>query len=164
METPLQSFEPYLYGVNTLTIVFLTLTLLFAIALFFQNKKKVPYYEKNRKRVFSMLLFFGLLIFGVTGILNLINTWKLKTVKFYNASIETPQGNIKYDDIQSAYIFMDKPLLINQNGNQTSNNKNKRMLIIEEYNRKTHVLSEENYPIENILELLNQIRKKKESK
>ena len=161
METPIRSFEPYLYGVNTLTIVFLTITLLFAIALYFQNKKKVPYYEKSRKRVFSMLLFFGLIIFGVTGILNLVNTWKLKTVKFYSASIETPQGKINYDDIQSAYIFMDQPLLINQNPDQPAPINNKRMLIIEEYNRKTHVLSEENYPIENILELLNQIRKKK---
>ena len=159
MESPLHSFEPSLYGFNSLTILFFTLTLIFGIALYFQNKRKVPYYEKSRKRVFSMLLFFGILLFGSTGILNLVNTWKLKTINFYSTSIETPQGKISYEDIQSAYIFVDKPILINQN-NQPNPPQNKRMLIIEEYNRKTHVLAEENYPIEDILKLLNQLRKK----
>jgi len=160
METPLRSFEPYLYGINILSIIFLSLTLIFAILLYFQNKKKVPYYEKKRKRVFSMLLAFGVMIFSVTTILNMVNTWNLKTVKFYSNAIETPMGKVEFDDIQSAYIFVDKPILLTQN-NEQPKSKNSRMLIIEEYSRKTHVLSEENYPIENILELLNQIRKKK---
>jgi len=161
METPLKTFDPYLYGVNLLTIIFLLITLVFAFLLFFQNKRKVPYYEKKRKRLYSMLLFFGLIIFGVTALLNLFNTWKLKTVKFYSSSIETPQGRINYDDIQSAYIYVDKPVLMNPNPNQKQpTNQNKRLLIIEEYNRKTHVLSEENYSIVEILKMLKQQTKK----
>ena len=159
METPLHSFEPSLNEFNSLTLLFFSLTLIFGIALYFQNKRKVPYYEKSRKRVFSMLLFFGLILFGATGILNLANTLRLKTVNFYANAIETPQGKISYDDIRSAYIFMDKPLLMNQN-DQPAPPQNNRMLIIEEYSRKTHVLSEENYQIEDILKTLKQIRKK----
>ena len=161
MESPIQSFEPYLYGINTLTFIFLSLTLLLIILLFFQNKKKVPYFEKKRKRMYSMLIFFGILICGTTGLLNLVNSFNLKTVKFYSNSIETPQGKINYDDIQSSYIYVDKPLLMSQNNQQASSPKQNRILIIEEYSRKTHVLSEENYQIEEILESLNKIRKKK---
>ena len=162
MEAPLHSFDPSLYGINNMSIVFITLTVITGVILYFQNKKKVPYYEKKRKRVFSMLLFFCLIVFGATGILNLVNTWNLKTVKFYESSIETPQGRINYDDIQAAYIYVDKPPLMGPNNNdQQPTPQNNKMLIIEEYSRKTHVLSEENYQINDILDVLNQFRKKK---
>jgi len=160
MESPLHSFEPSLYGINTLTIVFLSLTFLLAVLLYFQNKKKVPYYEKKRKRLYSMLLFFGILIFGTTGLLNFANSLNLKTVKFYSDNIETPQGRIKYDDIQSAYIYVDKPFTLTQNSQNPSSTKKRRLLIIEEYSKKTHVLSEENYQVDEILTTLKKISKK----
>lgn len=160
MESPLHSFEPSLYGINTLTIVFLSLTFLLAVLLYFQNKRKVPYYEKKRKRLYSMLLFFGILIFGTTGLLNFVNSLNLKTVKFYSNLIETPQGRISYDDIQSAYIYVDKPFTLTQTPDQPTATKNRRLLIIEEYNKKTHVLSEENYQLEEILTTLKKFAKK----
>jgi len=160
MESPIHSFEPSLFGINSLTIVFLSLTFLLLILLYFQNKKKVPYYEKKRKRLYSMLIFFGILIFGTTALLNFVNSLNLKTVKFYSDNIETPQGRIGYDDIRSAYVYVDKPFTITQNNPKTSGLKERRLLIIEEYNKKTHVLSEENYQIDEILTTLKSFRKK----
>jgi len=108
-----------------------------------------------------MLIFFGILIFGTTGLLNFVNSLNLKTVKFYSDNIETPQGRISYDDIRSAYVYVDKPFTITQNNPKTSASKDRRLLIIEEYNKKTHVLSEENYKIDEILTTLKSFRKKK---
>ena len=107
-----------------------------------------------------MLLFFGILIFGTTGLLNFVNSLNLKTVKFYSDILETPQGRISYDDIQSAYIYVDKPFTLTQTPDQPTATKNRRLLIIEEYNKKTHVLSEENYQLEEILTTLKKFAKK----
>ena len=154
METPIHIFEPDTTLNTTISLIFGALTVLLIWGLWYIQNREMTAAHQKRKGLYSIWLFFGLLICGGTLLFNLIYGWGLRPVQFFEHAVELPEGKILYEDIQQAYIHQDKNILV-----QTPS-KNDQLLVIVEFSRKTHVLSEKNYPIGEIIKRLEERRKK----
>jgi len=100
------------------------------------------------RSLLALLSFILALVAGGTAIFSKLTSEKIGTVRLGEDSLETPYGKTQLEDIRDAYIEMDqRPSLLNP-GRQSDR---VRLLIILEDDGKTHVLSEANYPIEEIL-------------
>jgi len=148
MQDPIQTFEPFNLGLSNAFLISVLVVALSALFIFFNSRRKVAYYEKKMKQLFSMLAFFALLIAASTAFFSWWNSQKIKTVKIYKDRIEIPTGEVRLKNIHSAYIYLNEqkgPF----SGSLTSDTT--KLLIIEEVNGMRHVLSEENYEIKGML-------------
>jgi len=156
MEQPIAVFEPIRSGNYNITIISLLIAAIALVFLLYNLKKDVTYKYKNYKQLFSLLAFFVIIISATTTFFSFWAAQKFTAVKVFPDSIETGFGKAKFDEINKVYIHNDqqKSLLTNAfEGDIT------RILIIEEIDRKTHALSEENYDIDSLLKVLNTIKK-----
>ena len=156
MEQPIAVFEPMRSGNYNIVIIGLLIAAIALVFLIYNLKKDVSYKFKNYKQLFSLLAFFVIIISGTTSFFSFWAVQKFTPVKVFQDSIETSFGIAKFDEINKVYIHNDqqKSLLTNAfEGDIT------RILIIEEIDRKTHALSEENYDIDSLLKILNTIEK-----
>ncbi len=151
MDTPIYIFEPITFKANVITVIFTILSLVILGIIIFLNKREMSYDEAKRRGLYSILLGIALLLTTSTAVLNFWNSLKFKTIKLYKDSIETPRGKVAYEDIQNAYIYIDKPMTISTPPPDSLMNYD-RLLILEQFDKTSHVMSEENYPIEDILE------------
>ena len=111
-------------------------------------KGKALISNRNYRLLTTMLLFFVFLIAGSTAFFSQLFMYKVGPVNITESSITTPYGKVAFEDILNASIQVDKqPSIINPNITR----KSTRLLIIEEKDGGTHVLPEENYPIQEIL-------------
>ncbi len=108
---------------------------------------------KNRQRniIIAMLLFFLGMIAAGTSFFTFWTQQKTGPVLIYADAVETTFGKSYFQDIKNASITVA--------GNQSLINPNQqrgatRLLLIEQHNGKAHVLSEENYKIEAVLNKL----------
>jgi hypothetical protein len=109
--------------------------------------------DYNYRLLFAMLLFFVAMIAAGTAFYTHLTASKLGPVRFFTEGLSTPYGSVRYDDIKDAYIETDQErALINPN----QINRRTRILIIEERQDKLHLLSEINYPVEEIFRVLKQ--------
>lgn len=122
----------------------LTVCVLAAGATFlFLRKSKGAY-----RSLLALLSFILALLAGGTALFSKLTSEKMGTVRLSEGYLETPYGKTQLDDIRDAYIEMDqRPSLLNPG----RSSDRIRLLIILENDGKTHVLSEANYPIEEIL-------------
>lgn len=101
----------------------------------------------------AMLLFFVFLIASATAFFSFWSARKTGPVRLYADAIETPYGRAAFADIRNAYIEEEKEKsFINPNIVTGS----VKLLIIEEYDGKAHVLSEEHYPLPRIMDSLRE--------
>lgn len=159
MEIPIHIFEPITFKATLITVIFSLLSIGIVGFLIFLNKKEMSYDEAKRRGLYSILLGIALLLTTSTAILNFWNSLKFTPIKLYKDSIETPRARVAYEDIQNAYIYIDKPMTITTPPADSLMNYD-RLLILEEFNKTSHVMAEENYPIEDILEKLRSLAEK----
>lgn len=114
---------------------------------------KLEVADRNRRLLLAMLLFFTVLIAGGTAFFSWLTSYRIDTVTLYSRGLTTPYGTVAYEDIRDAYIRKEEQRsFVNPDIVRSST----RLLIIEERDGKTHVLSEENYALEPIFSTLRQ--------
>ncbi len=163
MEVPIHIFEPITFKATLITVIFTFLSISILGLLYYLNKKEMNYDQAKRRGLYSILLGIALLLTTSTAILNFWNSFEFKPIKLYQNAIETPRGKVNYEDIQNAYIYIDKPMTITTPPADSLMNYD-RLLILEEFDKTSHVMAEENYPIEDILEKLRLLAEKSKTK
>lgn len=156
MEQPIAVFEPIRSGNYNVVIISLTIAAFALAFLIFNTKKKGALKVRGYQQLFSLLLFFVIIISGVTAFFSFWAAQKFTTVKVFPNAIETGFGKADFDNILKIYIHKDQqksPLTGALQGAVI------RILIIEERDRKTHVLSEENYQIDSLMYVLESLKK-----
>lgn len=159
MEVPIHIFEPITIKATLITIIFAFLSIGILGFLIFLNKKEMSYDEAKRRGLYSILLGIALLLTTSTAILNFWNSLKFTPIKLYKDSIETPRGKVAYENIQNAYIYIDRPMTITTPPSDSLMSYD-RILVLEEFDKTSHVMAEENYPIEDILEKIKSLAEK----
>jgi hypothetical protein len=107
--------------------------------------------DRNRMLLLAMLAFFAFIIAGGTAFFSWWSARKVGPVSVFADAIETPYGKANFADIRNAFIETEtERSLLNANITTAS----VRLLIIEEKDGRTHVLSETNYPIDAVLAAL----------
>jgi hypothetical protein len=159
MEIPVHIFEPVTFQATLITTIFTFLSIGILGLLFFLNKKEMSYDQAKRRGLYSILLGIALLLTSSTAVLNFWNSLKFTSIKLYQDSIETPRGKVAYEDIQNAYIYIDRPMTITTPPADSLMSYD-RLLVLEEFDKTSHVMAEENYPIEDILEKIKAMAKK----
>ena len=99
-----------------------------------------------------ILGFFAVIAFGTT-VFRLYSKWRLQPIEIYNNYIKTPYGDAPLSNILDSYIKLEikyKPMQSNIAQDSA------HYLFIIERNSKTHVLSEGDYPIKEVLDKLNE--------
>jgi hypothetical protein len=151
METPLYTFEAAKSLLDTWLIGSIIVGFLGFGAYFFQNKLPV---RQNLRSVVglaaALIGFVALLSLG----LKLFSMSRLKPVKLYRNSIETPYGTAEFKEIKDFFIKKEihyKPMQPNVIADSA------RYMFIIERNDKGHVLSEGDYMIDSILSKMNNV-------
>lgn len=125
-------------------------TVAFGGLLFLLKKKPAPG-KRNQNMLVAMLLFFAFLIAASTAFFSKWSSLKTGTVSIYPDKIETGYGTASFDHIKKIYLEDNElPSMINP----TIKRKTVKMLLIEETEGKIHILSEENYDINDIFRSL----------
>lgn len=156
MEQAVAVFEPIRSGNYNLVFIYLLIALIALGGLVYTLKKKVTYRKKMYHQLYSLLAFFVLIIAGVTAFFNFWAAQKFTAVTVFPEAIETPFGTAQFENIQNVYIHNDQQL------SRISGEPDgliTRILIIEEFDRKTHVLSEENYDIDSLYKVMERLEK-----
>ena len=151
METTLYTYEAAKSFLDTWLIGSIVLGLLGFGAYFFQEK--LPVEVRLRKVIGLAAALIGLVAVLSMG-LKLFSMARLKPVKLYRTSVETPYGTAQLREIKDFYIKKEvhyKPMQPNAIADSA------RFLFILEANDKGHVLSEGDYPIDSILAKMNDL-------
>ena len=151
MEKPLYVIEPFKHGADFWLIFSISIAALsLAGAYYFYKNKSLDY---NRRNIMVMILgFFAVISFGTT-VFRLYSKWRLQPIEIYNNYIKTPYGDASLSNILDSYIKLEikyKPMQSNIAQDSA------HYLFIIERNNKTHVLSEGDYPIKEVLDKLNE--------
>lgn len=152
MENDIQIFQ----AVNTESehVFWISLVVLIVAAvatwLLLRSHNKKP---RKEYTLLALLSFIAALLAGGTAVFSKLTTTRIGPVTLTAETIETPYGTAQLSALQNAYIQMDqRKSFVNPNLTQDR----VRLLLIIEQDGKTHVLSEANYPIEQILDELKQ--------
>jgi hypothetical protein len=151
METPLFTFEAAKSIMDTWLIGSFILGVLGFGSYFFQEKLPV---EKELRKVVGLAMALIGLVAVLSLTLKLFSMSRLKPVKLYRNSVETPYGTAQLREIKDFYIKKEvhyKPMQPNVVSDSA------RFLFILEQNDKGHVLSEGDYPIDTILAKMNDL-------
>ena len=150
MDKPLYTFQPLKQSFDAwLILTALATLLLLGFMLYFRKKSTL---DVNRKGVTMMMLAFLTLIMGGTALFRFISLWRLQEVTIYQNRIVTPYGTTAMTNIRDYYVKLEthyKPMQANVIQDSA------RYFFLIEKNDKTHVLSEGDYKIYDILEALN---------
>ena len=151
METPLYTFEAAKTYLDSWLIGSIIVGILGFGMYFFQEK--IPVRQNLRKVVGLAAALIGL-VAALALCLKLFSMARLKPVKLYRNSIETPYGTAQLREIKDFYIKKEthyKPMQPNVIADSAS------YLFILERNDKGHVLSEGDYAIDSILAKMNDL-------
>ena len=151
MNDIIATFDPIHVGLSKNILTFGVLTVLLLIGLVIGNRMKVGYEQRHYKNMLLMLAFFAALICGGATFFTWLTSVKLTPIVMRVQNMDTPYGTVDYSDIRNAYYYQDK-----QTAKYAADKviKETQFLIIDEINRKSHALSEENYDIDKIFSLL----------
>jgi hypothetical protein len=151
METPLYTYEAAKSFLDSWLIGSIIISLVGFGLYFFQEK--IPVEQRLKHVVGLAAALFGLVAVLSLG-LKLFSMARLKPVKLYRNSVETPYGTVQWREIKDFYIKKEthyKPMQPNVITDST------RFLFIVERNDKGHVLSEGDYPIDSVLAKMNDL-------
>ena len=151
MNEIIATFDPIQTGLSKDLMTFGILTIVLLCGLVIGNRMKVKYEQRHYKNMLLMLAFFATLISAGATFFTWLTTIKLTPVVMRAQDMDTPYGTVDYTDIRNAYYYQDK-----QTAKFAADKviKETQFLIIDEINRKSHALSEENYDIDKIFSLL----------
>lgn len=151
MDTPLYTFEAAKSYSDAWFVGSIIVSLLGFGTYFFQKKLPV---RDNLKAVIGL----AAALIGLVAVLSLglkvFSMMRLKPVKLYRNSIETPYGTAQLREIKDFYIKKEthyKPMQPNIIADSA------RYLFILERNDKGHVLSEGDYAIDSVLAKMNDL-------
>lgn len=156
MEQPIAVFEPIRSGNYSAVVISVIIAGIALVFLIFNKKKEGFIRQKGYQQMFSLLTFFVIIIATATAFFSFWAAQKLTPVKIFANSIETAFGKVDFEDIHKIYIHDDQQ---RSRLSGVPEGAIIRLLIIEESDRKTHVLSEENYNIDSLLNVLNSLKK-----
>ena len=113
--------------------------------------KKAEGLARQRNIILAMLFFFLSMIALGTSFFTFWTQQKTGPVLIYADAVESSFGKTYFKDLKDASITVaGSKSLVNPNQQRNAT----RLLLIEQYDGKVHVLSEENYHIETILNKL----------
>ena len=149
---PAHSEDKFTFGLS------LGITLISLVGLIYLLKQKNTGYAYRRQMMIAMLVFFSLIISAGIAFFSFWSMEKIGDVLVYENSIQTPYGKADFKNISKAYIEVNtqKPVISGGKSGRST-----RMLFIEESSGKMHVLSEDNYKIDKILNKMRDLSKKK---
>lgn len=151
MDKPLYIIEPYQHGTDFwLVTTLLIAALSFVGTLYFRRNTKMEY---NRRNSVAMILsFFAVIALGVSA-MRFYSKWKIQPIEIYNNRIKTPYGEAPLSNVIDFYIKLEKKYKPMQT--EIVQDSAHYFFLIER-NNKTHVLSEGDYPIKEVLDKLNE--------
>lgn len=157
MNEIIATFDPIHTGLSKDLLFFGILTLVLLVGIIIGSRVKVKQEQRHYKNIFSMLAFFVMLICGGATFFTWLTTVKLTPVVMRAQDMDTPYGTVEYTNIRNAYYHQDK-----QTARYAEDKviRETQFLIIDEINRKSHALSEENYDIDEIFATLKKQVKK----
>ncbi len=155
MEQPIAIFEPERTGNYTATIISIAIAILALAFLVFFIKKEFSFRQRAYRQLLSLLSFFVMIIALVTAFFSFWAAQKFTPVKVFQHGIVTSFGKADLKNIAKVYVHEDRQ---RSRLSGAPEGKAIRMLIIEETDQKTHVLSEENYNIDSILQVLSTLK------
>jgi hypothetical protein len=156
----METFEPINGGLDTTFWAALAITLAALGALIWLIRGWKP---QGRAKAFrplaQLLVFIVILLAGGTALFSGWASLKLIPVTVSEEGVVTSFGEAKFANIRQIYMHKDqeKSLI-----NPALTVRTTMMLIIEEKDGKTHVLSEKNYELGPILKAIDMQRKKKD--
>ena len=111
-------------------------------------KKKAGGLSHNQNMLAAMLLFFVMMISAGTAFFSWLKVRKTGPVAVYKDAVETPYGKAAFSNFKDAYIYADNQPSLVSPGRSVRTTK---ILVIEERDGKTHVMSKEDYPVQEML-------------
>ncbi len=162
MNEVIATFDPIQTGLAKDIMTYGIATVVLVIGLIIGSRVKTNYEQRHYKNMIMMLIFFGALISAGATFFSWLTTVKLTPIVMRAQDMDTPYGTVDYTDIRNAYYFQDK-----QTAKYAADKviKETQFLIIDEINRKSHALSEENYEIDKIFSILEkQVKKSPDAK
>lgn len=162
MNEVIATFDPIQTGLAKDIMTYGIATVVLVIGLIIGSRVKTSYEQRHYKNMIMMLIFFGALISAGATFFSWLTTVKLTPIVMRAQDMDTPYGTVDYTDIRNAYYFQDK-----QTAKYAADKviKETQFLIIDEINRKSHALSEENYEIDKIFSILEkQVKKSPDAK
>ena len=152
MDTPLHSFVANKNLLNNWFVasVFIALACGLAI-LYFRKNTNLDY---NRRNIVIMVLGFFTVIALGTATMKAYSYWRLKPVQIFTNRIITPYGETPLSNVSDFYVKLEKTYKPMQT--EVVRDSARYFFLIEK-NDKTHVLSEGDYPIYDILDKMNSV-------
>lgn len=151
MNEAIYSFEPNVSELNSYMIIGIILFIICAGLFFFSLKK-------NKQLLLLFSGFIGITALGI-GIFSYVNQTKLPVVQLYENGLITPHGKVNFDQIKKIELTdIEKNTIFPSEGDTS------KLIIIEEYSKKVHVLAEDNYPLAEIFEKLDVLIKTYQAK
>ncbi len=151
MNKPLYIIEPHKHGTDGWLILTFCIVAISLWGMYYLNKNKALDY--NRRNIIVMILGFFAAIAFMSGGFRLYSTWRLQPIEISVNSIKTPYGSAPLNNIADYYIKLEKRFKPMQ-ADIIQDSAYYFFLI--ERNNKTHVLSEGDYPIREVLDKLNE--------
>ena len=152
MDTPLHTFN----AIKTLFDAWLVAPFLIALLCGFAilHVRKNTTLDYNRRNILVMILGFFTIIALSTLVMKGYSYWRLKPVQIFSNHIITPYGDAPFSNVADFYIKLEntyKPMQAEVVRDSA------RYFFLIEKNDKTHVLSEGDYPIYDILDKMNEV-------
>ena len=137
-----------------------------ALAIWFNQKRKVGLDQKNMQNLISMLLGFVILLSLCALIFSKLTSERIGPVRVFPDRIVTNEGVIQASRIKKAYLQESVP---NTPFQLNALRDSSLLFIIEEVDGTSHVFTEDNYPIRQMMEdlrpwLLEATQKEKSGK
>ena len=126
------------------------------VATVYLLRQKGPRETYNRRMLTAMLVFFLAMLGAGTGLFSYLSMQKMSTVEIFSDRLVTGYGEVALTDIKNAKIETAGRSSLVDPGRFSYETK---LLIIEEQNGKAHVLPDEIYNIQAILDAMRQTLK-----
>jgi hypothetical protein len=156
----MKTFEPINGGLDPAFWVALMITIVALGALFWLMRVWEP---EGRTRAYrplaQLLVFIVILLAGGTALFTGWTSLKLIPVTVSEESVVTSYGEAKFANIRQIYMHKDQEKSL---VNPALTVRTTMMLIIEEKDGKTHILSEAHYELGPILKAIDEQRKRQE--
>lgn len=152
MDKPLYSFAANKTPFDVWLIAPVLIALICVLAIYCVRKK--TNLEYNRRNIVVMVLGFFTVIALGTAAMKAVSYWRLQPVQIFTNRIVTPYGETPLSNVSDFYVKLEKTYKPMQT--EVVRDSARYFFLIEK-NDKTHVLSEGDYPIYDILEKMNEV-------
>jgi hypothetical protein len=152
MDTPLHSFNAIKSPFDIWLVAPILITLICGLAILYVRKNTTLDY--NRRNILVMILGFFTVIAMVSFGMKAYSYGRLKPVQIFTNRIITPYGETPLSNVADFYIKLEKTYKPMQS--EIVRDSARYFFLIEK-NDKTHVLSEGDYPIYDILTKMNEV-------